>query len=312
MRDAFIHHGTLSSIDWRTLRREHQSAICPLTSNYRCRRARGALHPVYDFLFSYYTFSSQKLEQWHPGLGVILECEEPCEDAADFQPLRYTRTSTGFTLDPAQIREKDLKQLRWVRDLSLSILNREPRFSCFGLHEWAMVYRSSEIRHEYPLRLSPDDIASVVKDSTLCCSHFDAFRFFTPAASPLNIVQPTSDGRLSNEQAGCIHANMDLYKWAYKLYPLISSSLIRACFLLALRSREIDMRASPYDLSALGFEPICIETVGGREHYRTEQQSISRDAQALRAELHRAAVHVLNLLGHSSDGDTMRFSEVRT
>ena len=43
---------------------------------------------------------------------------------------------------------------------------------------------------------------------------------------------------------------MDLYKWCYKLGPLIESELLMDCLELAADARELDMRASPYDLSA--------------------------------------------------------------
>ena len=52
---------------------------------------------------------------------------------------------------------------------------------------------------------------------------------------------------------------MDLYKWAYKFYPWTPSDLIADAFELAVEIREIDMRASPYDLGVYGFEPITIE-----------------------------------------------------
>jgi hypothetical protein len=49
--------------------------------------------------------------------------------------------------------------------------------------------------------------------------------------------------------------------------------------------REIDMRASPYDLRALGFEPIPIETAAGRTSYEGHQRTFSTRGEALRARL---------------------------
>lgn len=46
--------------------------------------------------------------------------------------------------------------------------------------------------------------------------------------------------------------NMDLYKWAYKLSPLVPSELVADCFALAREIRTLDMRASPYDLADPG------------------------------------------------------------
>ena len=45
------------------------------------------------------------------------------------------------------------------------------------------------------------------------------------------------------------------------------------------------MRASPYDLSGYGFEPIAIETAAGRAEYVRAQQDIADRAAPLRAEL---------------------------
>lgn len=49
--------------------------------------------------------------------------------------------------------------------------------------------------------------------------------------------------------AGCVHAAMDLFKYAYQLYPFVSSDLLRDCLELAITARKLDMRASPYDVS---------------------------------------------------------------
>ena len=47
---------------------------------------------------------------------------------------------------------------------------------------------------------------------------------------------------------------MDLYKWAYKLSPATPGELVADCFELAADIRELDMRASPYDLRDHGYE----------------------------------------------------------
>jgi hypothetical protein len=65
---------------------------------------------------------------------------------------------------------------------------------------------------------------------------------------PLNRLQPDAPPPPEFEQRGCLHANMDLYKWAFKLAPFTPAELIADCFALARDIREVDMRASPYDL----------------------------------------------------------------
>ena len=102
---------------------------------------------------------------------------------------------------------------------------------------------------------------------------------------PLNPVFLTSANRNSFEQPGCLHNTMDLYRWAVDLQPLTSSALVMNCFSLARDARAIDMRASPYDLSDLGYRPIRIETSGGRRQYATEQRAISTRAAPLRQAL---------------------------
>ena len=100
------------------------------------------------------------------------------------------------------------------------------------------------------LRVSQATIDAVVYSSKIRCTHFDAWRFFHPKAQPLNIVSPMSRAAQAQyEQPGCIHANMDLFKYAYVLYPLVSSDLLLDALRLAIRARKIDMRASPYDVA---------------------------------------------------------------
>ena len=149
-----------------------------------------------------------------------------------------------------------------------------------------MVYGSDDRRHlDWPLRLGAASTDDVVRAHQIRCSHFDAYRFFTPAARPLNLLAPDRMTRDRLEQPGCLHAGMDLYKWAYKLLPVLSSDLLLDCFRLARSIREVDMRASPYDLSELGYQAIAIETAGGKAEYVAAQREFSRRGQLLRARM---------------------------
>ncbi len=91
----------------------------------------------------------------------------------------------------------------------------------------------------------------------------DAFRFFTEQARPLNQFQPTRTSQVDLDQPGCLHANMDVYKWAGKLLPAVDSALLLDSFELAREIRELDMRASAYDLSQWGYPPVPVETSRG-------------------------------------------------
>jgi len=149
-----------------------------------------------------------------------------------------------------------------------------------------MVYRSPTVRHDQvPLRLGSAGTDAVVDSMPLRCSHFDAFRFFTEPATGLNSDQLTRAGQVGAEQPGCLHAAMDCYKFAYKLGPLVDSALVMDCLELAAQARELDMRASPYDLRAYGFDPIAIETPAGRAEYVRLQQRIAELAAPLRERL---------------------------
>jgi hypothetical protein len=78
---------------------------------------------------------------------------------------------------------------------------------------------------------------------------------------------------------------MDLYKWAYKLSPAVPSDLVMDCFDLAREIRELDMRASPYDLTELGYTPVPIETPQGKAEYAAAQRGFAARGQALRDRL---------------------------
>ncbi len=178
--------------------------------------------------------------------------------------------------------------VRWLHGVLTAMQTRPAYFGCFGLHEWAMVYRQTPeaVRHNaWPLRFPPGKLAQIVEAAPITCSHFDAFRFFTAPARPLNKLQPTRADAARVEQRGCLHANMDLYKWAFKLAPFSPAELIADCFDLAREIRAIDMRASPYELRGLGFEPLAIETPAGRADYETHQRAFAARGEPLRARL---------------------------
>ncbi|MBE2212837.1 MAG: 3-methyladenine DNA glycosylase, partial [Opitutaceae bacterium] len=206
------------------------------TGPHRARAARGETHPVYDFLWHYYSVRPALLERWHPGLGVTL-----AGDGARgyLTHAGYTESAVGVTADARSLSAGRLESVRWIASLLRACTERPPVHSCFGLHEWAMVYRTDDIRHPAtPLRFPPDELAAIVESMPVRCSHFDAFRFFTPAARPLNRLQPSRETRLELEQRGCLHANMDLYKWAVKLLPYAPSELVADCFALALAALQ--------------------------------------------------------------------------
>lgn len=274
---------TLRESTWHARRSAHEERVRPWVEPRLRRMSLKQRHPVDDFLFEYYSYRPGQLMLWHPGLGTAVTGESA---QAFLQQKYYIETTDGITVDPASWPERRQSFPRWLRALLRNTQTRPAVFGCFGLHEWAMVYRSDDVRYEnYPLRLPPEEIARTVDSLSLRCTHFDAFRFFTPAARPLNKIQPTRPDIPGLEQGGCLHANMDLYKWAFKLLPFSSSELVADTFELAREVRELDMRASPYDLSSLGYVAVPLETVEGRTEYERLQRDFARRAEPLRERL---------------------------
>jgi len=195
-----------------------------------------------------------RLERWHPGYGVALE-GAPEEE---FPSRSYRHENGQALIDPTLLSEKGRRRLEWICQLLILTQARPPNLACHGLHEWAMVYQGGDIRHREsaPLRLSQKEIDEVVVDHPICCSHFDAFR--------------------------------------YKSSPWISSEILKEALFFAIAAREIDMRASPYDLAEYGYEPICIETPEGRREYEKAQHALYRKGLPLRAKLIESLTQLLS------------------
>lgn len=286
---------TLSEADWREFAQHHFDVASSFTSGPRLRRDHGEKHPVEDFLFNYYPYPIALLEQWQPGYGTVLQFSDPELLPIHLKNRRYRIDAVSCYLDLTLMDEKERQRLQWIVELLEATQRHIPNFACHGLHEWAMVYRAEEIRHAAiaPLRLPQTEIDALVSSRPITCTHFDAFRFFAKDAKPLNRQPLSLDTRHENEQPGCVHANMDLYKWAAKAMPWIGSELLLETFRLACQLRDLDMRASPYDLSAWNVTPIKIESPEGRREYETEQRRLALLANDLRAKLTMAIQRVI-------------------
>jgi hypothetical protein len=246
---------------------------------------------VADFLFEYYAFRPSYLRKWSPGYGVVLEGES----ASEFeQREHFGAVDGGVALRLEKTSERFAKRTAWIHDMLCAAANRPALYGCFGLHEWAMLYRSPLPRHDsVQLRVSADQLAEIVEKGPLNCTHFDAFRFFTPEAAPLNARSLSRDDMSTTEQTGCLHVNMDIYRWAFKRYPWVPSELILDAFELALEIRHLDMAASPYDLSESGIEPVRVEEPEGRQRYLEGQKRFNERAMPLREALISAYSRVL-------------------
>ncbi|ROR92200.1 3-methyladenine DNA glycosylase [Nocardioides aurantiacus] len=278
---------------WQARARAHAERVDVWVQPHLERRRSGEKHPVHDFLFTYYSQRPAALRRWHPGWGVVLL------DAPEFDGARGYSETFGTPTSPSDGAErlglsvgrdhlaKQRPVVEAIHRLLVATQGRPATLGCFGLHEWAMVHRLPDdgTRHDLPLRLGGAGTDAVVEGHRIACSHFDAFRFFTDTARPLNTLSPGRDDRAAYEQPGCLHAGMDLYKHAFRLSPLVPSELVADCFALAWDIRELDMRASPYDLAGHGYTPVRIETVEGKQEYAAAQRGFAERGAPLRAAL---------------------------
>lgn len=123
----------------------------------------------------------------------------------------------------------------------------------------------------------------------------------------------TRTDQLHLEQKACLHANMDLFKIAWRLQPFISSTLLTEALTVALQARTLDVEASPYDVS--GYLGLCwdcqkmtetesgeilmpcgtkslgaveVETEEGRKEYQRRQAEVMRRGEVVRKKLLQA------------------------
>lgn len=279
---------------WTRRAREHADRADALTATWRTARDQGQKHAIEDFLFTYYPTRPGHLRRWHPGVGQSLQGDSSAATEADLAERAewrwYTRRIDGtVALDVEAFLAERGETVRAVQTLLSATAGRTGHFGCFGMHEWAMVYKDGETgrdqRHPLPLRLGTAGTDRVVESNPVRCSHFDAFRFFTPEARGRNEWEPTRATQPQMEQPGCLHATMDLYKWATKLTPAVPGDLLLDTFALARDVRYVDMRASPYDVSAYGLAPITVESPEGKAEYVRTQRAFAERGQVLRTRL---------------------------
>jgi hypothetical protein len=330
----------MSRSEWESRAAIHRERLLPYVEPHLERRRKGVRHPVFDFLFTYYGFRPAQLLTWHPGFSVALEDAPEYLRLKGYGPVvdkaRYDFLFTYYSQRPAQLRRwhpgygvrladapayEALKAyangavtasyvasqrplLVALRRLLAATAARPANFGCFGMHEWAMVYGAEETRHDWPLRLGAAGTDQVVESHRIACSHFDAYRFFTPSAAPLNTLSPTSADRPDFEQPACLHAGMDLYKHAFRLSPMVPSEVVADAFELAWDIRILDMRAAPYDLTGITLDPtgepwtpVDVETPEGKRQYAELQRRFAERAAPIRARLLDECIRLLAVAG---------------
>lgn len=274
---------------WLLLRAAHATSAAARVDPHLARRACGERHPIDDFLWDYYPFSTGKFRLWNPGATTLLLGYTRADGDL---PTGFVITNRGARCDLSSLTDAALTRLQhevgWVRRLLSGTRERTAGFGCFGLHEWAMLLGQTQdgYRHQsWPLRVTQEQIAATVDEVGLRCTHFDAWRFFTPESLLRNPWSHSRESQPEWDQGGCLHANMDLYKWSMRLQPLVASDFVMRAFDLALRIRQLDMAASPYDFRHLDVAAIAVETPDGRVAFARQQREFAREADELRAEL---------------------------
>ena len=176
-----------------------------------------------------------------------------------------------------------------IHALLVATAGRPANFGCFGMHEWAMVYRLTEDETRHPPTRSGSARPAPTRWSRPTgsrCSHFDAYRFFTAPARPLNILNPAAHDRPpSSSPRACTPAWTSTSRLQAR--PRWSRrELVTDCFELARDIRIFDMRAAPYDFSGLHIDhtgeewtPIKVETPEGKREYVEAQKQFAEHGQ---------------------------------
>ena len=234
--------------------------LAPYVEPHLARRRAGETHPVHDFLFTYYSFSPAKLLDWQPGWpesgSAELLAKRRALVASTLELLRATAART-----PRRSAASGCTSGRW----------------CTG---------ADETRHPVPLRLGAAGTDEVVESHRIACSHFDAFRFFTPSAraaqhAPARPRRPVGvrAAGLPARHHGPLQARLPALA-AGRLRPrgrLLRARLGRA------RPSTCAPRRTTSPTSAL--EPIRIETPEGKQEYAARQRAFAERAAPLRERL---------------------------
>lgn len=130
----------LDEADWTAREAAHQHRVDRFVAPHQERAQRGESHPVWDFLFTYYSLRPRQLRRWHPGFGFGLRGRA----AERFLTRSGYRAAGPAVSVSAELLESRRDTVTFIADLLARTTDRPARFNCFGLHEWAMVYRSPE------------------------------------------------------------------------------------------------------------------------------------------------------------------------
>ena len=210
----------------------------------------------------------RRLRRWHPGAGVLLADADP----ADFGP-DYTLTAAGSPSTRHGVRARRGEAIAWIREAARGAPpSGRPSSAASALHEWAMVYRqprTSSATRTGRCGSAAADRPRSSRRQPVRCSHFDAFRFFTPggpaaeraAADPGHAGRPRTAGLPAREH-GPLQVGVQAVAAGSRRTGRRTASRWPG------RSGRSTCRPARTTSPALGYQPVRIETAGGQGRVR--------------------------------------------
>src|SRR5437667_8852270 len=111
---------------WEKTRAVYLARVRPSVEERLRRMSRGEKHPVYDFLFEYYSFRPAHLLRWTPGFGVALEGAT----REDVLWPEFETCDNGLSLPAERFPDHRVSYLRWAVEYFRATAAREPAFAC--------------------------------------------------------------------------------------------------------------------------------------------------------------------------------------
>ena len=251
--------------EWRARAAAHRQRMRRFTGPHRERKQRGEKHPVLDFLFTYYSPPARR------GCGAGTPGRGSCCAA-----VRSTSAgpATSRRRRRAPRRPRALPRPRRPPGSSALLAGtaaRPAQLGCFGLHEWAMVYRLPGRAAARGGRCGSAPAAPTRWSSPTRC----AARTTTPSGSsprrPARTSSPeAADQVTTSSPAACTPA------WTSTSGRTSWPRRARRTWWPLLRAGPRRPRAGharvPLRPDRLGYSPVPIETRAGRANLRAKRK----------------------------------------
>ena len=96
----------LPEAHWTSRERRHRRRVDEFLAPHRGRAQTGEPHPVWDFLFRYYSLRPRQLRVWHPGFGVVLGGPDSGAVRAYLDRAGYGPHPDGVTVTSEHLRSR--------------------------------------------------------------------------------------------------------------------------------------------------------------------------------------------------------------